>query len=511
MTARPSAPATVRETERKYESPAGSGLPDWTKAAAVRAVSEPVQIELDATYFDTADHRLLAAGITLRRRTGGDDAGWHAKIPAGKDSRDELRLPLTTAGRVPASLTGLLTGITLGADLVEVARIRTTRTEWSLTGRDGEPLASVAADQVAAEASHGADGITLDSWREVEVELAAGASDAAPLDALEKVLIKAGFERAGSASKLARVLGASTSTASLTKDSTARKVVLTGLRSLLATLRRHDLGVRRDLPDAVHQSRVTCRKLRAALKAYRAVLDRDRIPGLRRELQWYSHELGPARDTEVLAERLHDEVDSLPDELVLGPVQARLTAHFAREEATARDRVRAAIGSTRYLAMLADLEDLLRDPPRTTTGRTPARTALRKPVRTTWRRLAASVARAEELPDGAERDAAVHQARKDAKKARYAADIARPVFGGKLKHWRRFVKQSQRVLGTHQDAVVARGELRVLAVREHAEGGNAFTHGVVHARQDRQAELARQRFAEHWADQRPGSWPNWLT
>src|SRR3954452_19955683 len=60
------------------------------------------QQTLDAVYFDTDDLRLAAAGRTLRRRTGGDDAGWHLKVPAGTAARSEIRLP---PGRVPSGLT----------------------------------------------------------------------------------------------------------------------------------------------------------------------------------------------------------------------------------------------------------------------------------------------------------------------------------------------------------------------------------------------------------------------
>ena len=50
--------------------------------------------DLSATYYDTADLRLLRSRMTLRRRRGGSDAGWHLKLPAGADSRDEVRHPL---------------------------------------------------------------------------------------------------------------------------------------------------------------------------------------------------------------------------------------------------------------------------------------------------------------------------------------------------------------------------------------------------------------------------------
>lgn len=70
------------ETETKYEAsgdvvlPPLDGLP---QVASTRADEE----RLAAQYWDTADLRLLRAGLTLRRRTGGHDAGWHLKLPAG--------------------------------------------------------------------------------------------------------------------------------------------------------------------------------------------------------------------------------------------------------------------------------------------------------------------------------------------------------------------------------------------------------------------------------------------
>src|SRR5512142_2379161 len=93
----------VREIERKYDPAAGAtaaldAVKAMTGRAGVAAVSQQDEQLLDAVYYDTADLRLLGAGITLRRRTGGEDAGWHLKLPAGADTRDEIRLPLAAAG-----------------------------------------------------------------------------------------------------------------------------------------------------------------------------------------------------------------------------------------------------------------------------------------------------------------------------------------------------------------------------------------------------------------------------
>src|ERR1700737_4861935 len=97
----------IRETEWKYDAAPGSALPDLTGLPRVVTQSEPDEQVLEATYYDTADLDLARAGITLRRRTGGDDAGWHLKLPERPGTRTELQLPLTQ--RPPAEFVGLLT------------------------------------------------------------------------------------------------------------------------------------------------------------------------------------------------------------------------------------------------------------------------------------------------------------------------------------------------------------------------------------------------------------------
>src|SRR5215813_10688553 len=98
--ARPMA-VSVNETETKYETTADAVLPPLEGLPGVAAIRGPQEQQLDAEYYDTEDLRLLRAGITLRRRTGGSDAGWHLKLPAGSQarfSREEIRLPLGQAG-----------------------------------------------------------------------------------------------------------------------------------------------------------------------------------------------------------------------------------------------------------------------------------------------------------------------------------------------------------------------------------------------------------------------------
>src|SRR4051794_5041457 len=105
--------AEVRETELKYDAAPGSALPDLTGLPRVVTQSEPDEHVLEATYYDSAGLDLARAGITLRRRTGGDDAGWHLKLPEQPGGRTELRSPPSRsqaqAQEVPAEFTALLT------------------------------------------------------------------------------------------------------------------------------------------------------------------------------------------------------------------------------------------------------------------------------------------------------------------------------------------------------------------------------------------------------------------
>ncbi len=98
------------EIERKYSVGAEFVMPDLSGAPAVAAVTSPHTYHLTAIYFDTPGFRLVSAHITLRRRTGGTDAGWHLKLPAGAERR-EVHAPLESGtDTVPAELAGLVSG-----------------------------------------------------------------------------------------------------------------------------------------------------------------------------------------------------------------------------------------------------------------------------------------------------------------------------------------------------------------------------------------------------------------
>ncbi len=494
------APVSETEIERKYDLAADRPIPPLVPAGPVTAQADPRADVLDATYFDTPDFRLAQAGITLRRRLGGSDEGWHLKLPVGEDRREELRLPLSgKPDKVPGALAKLVRAHTLGAKLVQAAHLRTERTSYALFDAEGHELATLTDDVVTGEA--GGEKAHLDRWREIEIELSPGA-DPEVLDSLDQAVVAAGAERSRWPSKLRRLTDELVPSAGGASGS----VLADYLAAELDALRRHDIGVRRDAEDSVHQMRVSSRRLRSALRTFRRSLDPDVADGLSAELRWLGGELGPARDTEVMSARLHDEVRALPAELVLGNVEQLMTRHFAREAEEGKARAIRALDSKRYTELLRALEKLVRKPRKIKDDKK----ELRKAVARSGRQLGKAVAAAHDLEPGAEQDAALHEVRKKAKRARYAAETVQPVTGAKLRKWRKNVKAVQSTLGTHHDIVVTRDVLRLLGLRAYAENENAFTYGVLHGRSMAAAESEQRRFAGQWQDLGKGSRPKWL-
>ncbi|MFD3309726.1 CHAD domain-containing protein [Streptomyces sp. NPDC058694] len=509
---------SIRETERKYAVPSSSDT-SWLSGASwlsrlervegVTAVVDRGPEELDAVYYDTADLRLSGSSATLRRRTGGSDAGWHLKLPLPGDSREEIRSALTDADAdaVPDTMLDLTASRTRGARLTPVVRIRSTREVRHLVDAEGTLRAALNIDTVRAESLR-AEGRRA-VWNEVEVELAEGA-DPALLDAVDKRLRKKGIARAQSPSKLARALD-ETATPAAPADGAGRsgdpgldqgsagEQVLVYVRDQIRTLTALDPAVRRDRPDSVHRMRVACRRLRSCLRSYRSVLDRDVTDPIRAELKWLAGELGAERDQEVLMERLTHRVGVLPEELVLGPVVARLQTWNVVRGTKSHQRTLDALGSPRYLTLLDSLAELLAQPPLRAKAGKKAGKVMARAVLKEYDRLAEHMTHALDLSPGPKRDVALHETRKAAKKVRYASEVARPALGKPAERLAKRVKAVQKVLGDHQDSVVARGTIRDLAVAAQGAGEAGFTWGLLFGAEQAVAATREQEVSAVWA------------
>ncbi|MGY1617821.1 CHAD domain-containing protein [Geodermatophilus sp. SYSU D00691] len=497
------------EIERKFDVEADFVLPDLSAVEGVASVDGPEERQLEAVYHDTADLRLARAKVTMRRRTGGPDAGWHVKLPGVDGARRELHSPLGRAGRVPPRrVQDPVLGIARGAELGPVAILSTRRTVTLLRGEGGAVLAEVADDSVTATLLSVTPDqpATVEVWREVEVELVDG--DEELLAAVVARVEAAGARPSGSASKLARVLaprlaaldGAVPQEVRKPKKATAGEIVRTALAAQVQALQDADLMVRTDQAEGVHDLRVACRRIRSILAAFRPVLDRARTDGIREELRWLGQEFSGARDGEVALEHLRALVRQQPVELVLGPVAARLQQEEIKDHAKGSAQGLRTLRSERYLALRDALDALVAEPPFTDEAQQPAAPVLRAVLQKTVHRLRRDVRAARATEQRAERDHLLHDTRKAAKRVRYTAEVAAPVLGAAAADLVQSMKDLQDLLGERQDTVVTRDECRRLGLAAFAAGENAWTYGRLEALEEARADRAEQEFWARWPE-----------
>ncbi|MFI7586132.1 CHAD domain-containing protein [Spongisporangium articulatum] len=491
------------EVETTLDADSGFTVPALVGTGRVASVQLREAAELDATYYDTAELTLIRSGITLRRRSGGSDAGWHLKLPAS-GGRLEVQRPLTGASP-PAALLALAQAWLRGRDVGPVARLRTTRTVHDLYADDGRRLAELADDAVRAESyAAGSDLGSSSDWREIEVELVDGRADDV-LAPVADALLAAGARPAVTTSKLARALQArlEPTPAHVSEPAGAAGVVLAYLREQLAELLLTDAHVRMDEHDAVHRMRVACRRLRSTLASYGAFFtggdgsSADGVRRLRDEIAWIAGVLGEARDAEVMRHHLLASLDAQPPEWVLGPVAHRIETELGRRYTEAHAASVRALDSQRYGVLLDDLEAFLAEPPFdpaiAEAGRKAAADLLTGRVRHAHHRVEKAAKKAAKATSPEVHDLQMHEVRKAAKRARYAAEVAaldvptrtggssRSPVRTQARAYAKAAKEVQEILGDHHDAVVLRDELMLLATRAGRWGEPGFTYGLLHA------------------------------
>ena len=469
------------EIERKYTAPLRRAVPRLDGLPGVSRVRRRRPVDLVAQYFDTADLGLLAERITLRRRTGGSDAGWHLKLP-GNGSRVELHSPLTDDDELPADLAVYVHAILRGRPLVPVVRLTTRRTVHELLSADGGVLTEICDDRVSSES--GIDDVPPQSWREWEVELVDG--DAAILDLIEPVLLEIGATGDAGPAKLTRALAGHLPTPvqapeAGSKRPTVGEVVQRYLYDEIDRLRRHDPGARLHEEDAIHQMRVAARRLRSVLSSYRDLLPEGYAQHLRTELKALATALGMPRDAEVIRDLVLELLDEQPPDRVLGPIRHRQSEQLAHRNEAAHGEAMEFLVSARYDELLEELSRL----PQTTldpAAERPAKKDLLNYFDRDWRRFRRTVRAANALPPGQEREEQLHEVRKSAKRLRYGMDSISAL--DKHQRTRQVAKAAAAItesLGTHNDAVVAAPVVGEIAARAHARGEDTLTYGRIEA------------------------------
>jgi CHAD domain-containing protein len=498
-----SAPQVAVEREAKLIAPEGFVLPRLDELVPDTTASVMPQRRLTATYYDTADLRLVRSGITLRYRTGEPGPPWTVKLPDGAPGpalvRREIRFT-GPRGHVPDQAADLVLATTRGAPLVAVARISTLRAATQISAGDGRALAEVDDDTVTVSAGRHRRQA---AFREVEIEVGPDAPNGERLlhNAVAR-LTDAGCVAQSPVPKLVHALGAPATeppdviVAPPREPVTVADVIHHAIARSAAQILRHDPGVRLgEDPEDVHQLRVGTRRLRSDLRTFARQLDAEQVAATRAELGWLAARVGVVRDADVLTARLRTSGDALPD--ADSAAVLTLLSSVGQQAGTARAAMLDAMRSSRYLCLLDALVTLAGHTPLAieTTPTAPAAAHVAACVAgRPWRRLARAVAVLPANPP----DDALHRVRILAKRCRYSAEAVGPLVGPPAARFAAAVADVQTVLGDHQDTVVAEAWLRE-AARDNPAAGVAAGELIAHERTQRERLRAQWPVVWHSA------------
>lgn len=448
------------ETELKLELTAEAA----ETLASSDLLGEPAATKtLRSVYFDTADMRLKTAGFSLRIRASGKDLIQTVKASGPASAlfaRDEWEMPVGGETPVIDYSTPLQTELAIGADdLQPQFSVEVTRRVWNVT--EGDTAIEVALDEGFVVA-----GDRRTPLREVELELKGGG-----LSGLFALMHRIGETvpvRFGVRAKAERGYGLREELRRAIKAEPLRldrsMSAVSSFQAIAEACFRHfrlneDLFLQNRNAEALHQARVALRRLRSAFSIYGVMLPDGQSQRLKEELKWLATTLGDARNIDVLLKEAEE-----------GELHDRLEA--ARGEAY--DRVDEALHSPRARRLALDINEWLRcgdylslpetEEIRSTPAAEFALQALdrkRRKLKKTGRDLA-------EIGDDQR-----HEARKAAKKLRYAAEFFGALFSGKRaqKRYRKFIDRMEKLqdrLGFLNDMVMAPHVFEALGLQDVA-------------------------------------------
>lgn len=175
--------------------------------------------------------------------------------------------------------------------------------------------------------------------------------------------------------------------------------------------------------EALHQARVALRRLRSAVTLFAPILRDGAIERLRSELKWLFGAFGPARDLDVLYDRLAAQAPA-------STLSVEALTQIEEQRAVARKQMLESVSSSRAALLLFDLAEWTAsgewrrsDDPRQTRDRLQSLGAFA--ARRLGKRRAAFRSLVEDI--GELDETGLHELRIQTKKLRYAAEFVQPI------------------------------------------------------------------------------------
>ena len=474
-------------TQGRFEAEQSLVFPPLHELPGISSVSQQTESQVQEEFFDTPGRGLARWGIVLTRRTDAFGTTWTRTALAGEPEGAGTSVAGSGAGpEVPEQLLEGIRGYVRGRDLHPVRRRDIRRLAYGLVNDAGQPAGSVSDEQISVQ---DADGSVVSAGREWRTEGLAGGLEGS----VRELFTASGARPAGPGQ--AAVLeepGVASGT-----DATMGGMLMAYLADQYAELLQQESRVRRSDPEGIHKMRVSTRRMRSVLASYRRILAQEPAHRLRGELKWVAAVLGAARDVQVMHQRLQTLLAGQPSEPVLDPVSARIDADMARNFQQALGSVREMLVSDRYFELLEDLEQLIDHPALSPVSGEDAGQAMLATLRKDRRRLHRTVRSASVMAPATRADE-LHEARKDAKRLRYAAELCEPVQPAVARKLVDAAERVQKVLGEHQDSVVTRQHLRRMGAAATGRGENGFTFGRLHTVEEMRGEAAEEAFNHVW-------------
>lgn len=210
-------------------------------------------------------------------------------------------------------------------------------------------------------------------------------------------------------------------------------------------------------PEGVHQMRVATRRIRAILRAFKAMLPKAAVKRVNCEFRWLARLLGDVRDLDVYLMNFDRYTAELPA-AVAGSLEP-YRVHLEKRWAASRKELLAGLSSEQFDRLVDHFQRFRDECP---SANAPSPSIQEAAAEMVDRRLK-KVLKCGRAVTKHSPPEELHAVRIQGKRLRYLLEFFQPFYGKRFKSLIRRTKAIQDVLGDHQDACVASQRLQAYA------------------------------------------------